>query len=68
LGTPPFQRGLLQAEFDIFALVDEFRKSRPSIVQTDDQYFMIFKSILNLVDQFQKGLLAQTSLYGPAGV
>jgi len=60
------ERGLLQADFDIFELVTKFRQSRSSIVQTHDQYFMIFKAILDLIDQFQKGLLAQTSLYGPA--
>mmetsp|Transcript_6197 Transcript_6197/g.15964 ORF Transcript_6197/g.15964 Transcript_6197/m.15964 type:complete len:463 (+) Transcript_6197:197-1585(+) len=56
------EAGPLTAHLDIFDVVNQFRQSRSSIVQTHDQYFMIFKAIIDLIDQFKTGLLmAQTA-------
>jgi len=62
----------LDAKFDVFDLICEYRKRRQSIVQTCDQYLYVYKAILDLVKKVLEGLsnpeslgrVAEEDLYG----
>ena len=66
---PLAQEGYLKNEIDIFKVTDRFRRCRQAIIQTKEQYFYAYKSVLDLIESIKTqlpGMIANGAIGGAA--